>query len=80
MCKSKEDYAAKECEFFVNLAIENENMMKSFKQKLQEERSSFQSDKETEITKERESILRKFKENRGLYQQQLKENNNNCNN
>ena len=79
MCKSKEDHAAKECEFFVNLAIENENMMKSFKQKLQEERSSFQSDKETEITKERESILRKFKENRGLYQQQLKENNN-CNN
>ncbi len=41
MCKSKEDHAAKECEFFVNLAIENENMMKSFKQKLQEERSSF---------------------------------------
>lgn len=75
MRKSKEDLAAKEREFNVVLATEKENMMKNFEQKLQEQRNSLYTNKETEITKERESLSVKLKDNWGLYQQQLKENN-----
>jgi len=75
MRKSKEDLAAKEREFNVNLEIEKENMIKNVESKLQEQRNSLLSTKDSEITKERESLSIKLKDNWALYQQQLKENN-----
>lgn len=75
MRKSKEDLIAKEKEFNVNLEMEKENMLRNFELKLQEQRNTLLNTKDTEITKERESLSIKLKDNWSLYQQQLKENN-----
>eukprot|EP00801_Mesodinium_rubrum_P000699 Mrub_00699.p1 GENE.Mrub_00699~~Mrub_00699.p1 ORF type:complete len:647 (+),score=190.29 Mrub_00699:866-2806(+) len=75
MRKSKEDLAAKEREFNVNLETEKENMLRNFELKLQEQRNMLLTNKDSEITKERESLSIKLKDNWSLYQQQLKENN-----
>jgi len=80
MRKSKEDLAAKEREFNVVLAQEKENIINNFELKLGEQRNSLTNHKDNEITKERESLSIKLKDNWGLYQQQLKENNDKWNN
>lgn len=63
MRKSKEDLAAKEREFNVNLETEKENMLRNFELKLQEQRNMLLTNKDSEITKERESLSIKLKDN-----------------
>lgn len=66
MRKSKEDLAAKEREFNVNLETEKENMLRNFELKLQEQRNMLLTNKDSEITKERESLSIKLKDNWSL--------------
>lgn len=66
MRKSKEDLAAKEREFNVNLETEKETMLRNFELKLQEQRNMLLNNKDSEITKERESLSIKLKDNWSL--------------
>eukprot|EP00341_Mesodinium_pulex_P009540 CAMPEP_0116896574 /NCGR_PEP_ID=MMETSP0467-20121206/5780_1 /TAXON_ID=283647 /ORGANISM="Mesodinium pulex, Strain SPMC105" /LENGTH=397 /DNA_ID=CAMNT_0004567805 /DNA_START=735 /DNA_END=1925 /DNA_ORIENTATION=- len=75
MKKSKEEVENKEKEFTEKLRKEKDSLMVNFEKQLNEQKHSLNGLRDNDLTRERESLSVKLKENWDLYQTQLKDTN-----